>query len=56
MNYEKNRILEAEVFLNIKREIGNPTSRLNFGTEAQKGFFNTRDYGNKLGGMRFITI
>jgi len=22
---------------------------LNFGTEAQKGFFNTRDYGNKLG-------
>jgi hypothetical protein len=23
--------------------------QLNFGTEAQKGFFNTRDYGNKLG-------
>jgi iron complex outermembrane receptor protein len=32
-----------------KKEIGGTRLQLNFGTEAQKGFFNTRDYGNKLG-------
>ncbi len=32
-----------------KKQIGNTSLQLNFGTEAQKGFFNTRDYGNKLG-------
>jgi iron complex outermembrane receptor protein len=32
-----------------KKEIGETRLQLNFGTEAQKGFFNTRDYGNKLG-------
>jgi len=32
-----------------KKQIGAARLQLNFGTEAQKGFFNTRDYGNKLG-------
>ncbi|WP_202552193.1 TonB-dependent receptor [Ginsengibacter hankyongi] len=32
-----------------KKQIGGSSLQLNFGTEAQKGFFNTRDYGNKLG-------
>jgi iron complex outermembrane receptor protein len=33
----------------FKKQLGETTVQLNFGTEAQKGFFNTRDYGNKLG-------
>jgi iron complex outermembrane receptor protein len=32
-----------------KKQIGETRLQLNFGTEAQKGFFNTRDYGNKSG-------
>ena len=32
-----------------KKQIGETRLQLNFGTEAQKGFFNTRDYGNILG-------
>jgi iron complex outermembrane recepter protein len=32
-----------------KKQIGETRLQFNFGTEAQKGFFNTRDYGNKLG-------
>ena len=32
-----------------KKQIGRTDLKLNFGTEAQKGFFNTRDYGNKSG-------
>jgi iron complex outermembrane receptor protein len=32
-----------------KRQIGETKLQLNFGAEAQKGFFNTRDYGNHLG-------
>ncbi|MDP4261109.1 MAG: TonB-dependent receptor plug domain-containing protein [Bacteroidota bacterium] len=32
-----------------KKQIGDTRLQMNFGTEAQKGFFNTRDYGNKLG-------
>ncbi len=32
-----------------KKQFGNTSLQLNFGAEAQKGFFNTRDYGNKLG-------
>ncbi len=32
-----------------KKKIGKTDLKLNFGTEAQKGFFNTRDYGNKSG-------
>ena len=32
-----------------KKLIGKTFFQLDFGTEAQKGFFNTRDYGNKLG-------
>ena len=32
-----------------KKQIGKTNFQLDFGTEAQKGFFNTRDYGNNLG-------
>jgi len=32
-----------------KKQIGETGFQLDFGTEAQKGFFNTSDYGNKLG-------
>ncbi len=32
-----------------KKQIGKTAVQLDFGTEAQKGFFNTSDYGNKLG-------
>src|SRR6185437_7606505 len=32
-----------------KKDIGKTAFQLDFGTEAQKGFFNTRDYGNKSG-------
>ncbi|MEO8823305.1 MAG: TonB-dependent receptor, partial [Ginsengibacter sp.] len=32
-----------------KKKIKQTNFQLNFGTEVQKGFFNTRDYGNKLG-------
>ena len=32
-----------------KKQMGKTAFQLDFGTEAQKGFFNTRDYGNKLG-------
>lgn len=32
-----------------KKQIGKIDLKLNFGTEAQKGFFNTRDYANKSG-------
>ncbi len=33
----------------FKKQIGQTRLQLNFGTEAQKGFFNTRDYGSKSG-------
>jgi iron complex outermembrane recepter protein len=33
----------------FKKGIGQSNFQLNFGAEAQKGFFNTRDYGNALG-------
>jgi iron complex outermembrane receptor protein len=32
-----------------KKQIGESGLQVNLGTEAQKGFFNTRDYGNRLG-------
>jgi len=32
-----------------KKQIGKTSFQLDFGTEAQKGFFNSRDYGNKSG-------
>ena len=32
-----------------KKQIGKTGFQFDFGTEAQMGFFNTRDYGNKLG-------
>ena len=32
-----------------KKQIGDTRLQLDFGTEVQKGFFNTRDYRNKLG-------
>jgi len=33
----------------FKKKINQTNFQLDFGTEAQKGFFNTRDYGNKSG-------
>ncbi len=33
----------------FKKKIDETTLQLNFGAEAQKGFFNTRDYGNNAG-------
>ena len=33
----------------FKKGFGESVLRLNFGSEAQKGFFNTRDYGNNQG-------
>ena len=32
-----------------KKQMGQTRLQLNFGAEAQQGFFDTRDYGNKLG-------
>ncbi|MBS1666765.1 MAG: TonB-dependent receptor plug domain-containing protein [Bacteroidetes bacterium] len=32
-----------------KKQIGESSLQINFGAEAQKGFFNTRDFKNKLG-------
>jgi iron complex outermembrane receptor protein len=32
-----------------KKEMGETSLQLNLGTEAQKGFFNTKDFGNKSG-------
>jgi iron complex outermembrane receptor protein len=32
-----------------KKQMGETNLQLNFGTEAQKGFFNTKDFGNKSG-------
>ena len=48
MNSGKNRILAAEPYLPIKSRWGN-SLQFNAGTEAQKGFFNTKDFGNKAG-------
>jgi iron complex outermembrane receptor protein len=33
----------------FKKKINETAFQIDFGAEAQKGFFNTRDYGNKLG-------
>jgi iron complex outermembrane recepter protein len=33
----------------FKKQISQSTLQINFGTEAQKGFFSTKDYRNKLG-------
>src|SRR5664279_1907875 len=47
--YRKEPHFGGRSVFEYKKQIGNTNLQLNFGTEAQKGFFNTRDYGNKLG-------
>ncbi len=47
--YRKEPHFGGRSVFEYKKQIGNTNLQLDFGTEAQKGFFNTRDYGNKLG-------
>lgn len=47
--YRKEPHFGGRSVFEYKREIGKTAFQLDFGSEAQKGFFNTRDYGNKLG-------
>jgi iron complex outermembrane receptor protein len=47
--YRKEPHFGGRSVFEYKKQIGNTSLQLNFGTEAQKGFFNTRDYSNKLG-------
>lgn len=47
--YRKEPHFGGRSVFEYKKQIGKIAFQLDFGTEAQKGFFNTRDYGNKLG-------
>jgi iron complex outermembrane receptor protein len=47
--YRKEPHFGGRSVFEYKKEIGKTAFQLDFGTEAQKGFFNTRDYRNKLG-------
>ena len=47
--YRKEPHFGGRSVFEYKKDIGETAFQLDFGTEAQKGFFNTRDYGNKLG-------
>ena len=47
--YRKEPHFGGRSVFEYKKQIGKTNFQLDFGTEAQKGFFNTRDYGNKLG-------
>ena len=47
--YRKEPHFGGRSVFEYKKEIGKTAFQLDLGTEAQKGFFNTRDYGNKLG-------
>jgi iron complex outermembrane receptor protein len=47
--YRKEPHFGARSVFEYKKKIEKTNIQLDFGTEAQKGFFNTRDYGNKLG-------
>ncbi|MEO8762807.1 MAG: TonB-dependent receptor plug domain-containing protein [Ginsengibacter sp.] len=47
--YRKEPHFGGRSVFEYKKQIGGTNLQLNFGAEAQKGFFNTRDYGNKLG-------
>jgi len=47
--YRKEPHFGGRSVFEYKKDIGKTAFQLDFGTEAQKGFFNTRDYGNKFG-------
>lgn len=47
--YRKEPHFGGRSVFEYKKKIGETVFQLDFGTEAQKGFFNTRDYGNKRG-------
>ena len=47
--YRKEPHFGGRSVFEYKKDIGKTAFQLDFGTEAQKGFFNTTDYGNKLG-------
>ena len=47
--YRKEPHFGGRSVFGYKRKIGNTNFQLDFGTEAQQGFFNTRDFGNQLG-------
>src|SRR5690242_1484885 len=47
--YRKEPHFGGRSVFEYKKEIGETRFQVDFGTEAQKGFFNTRDYGNNLG-------
>ena len=47
--YRKEPHFGGRSVFEYKKDIGKTAFQLDLGTEAQKGFFNTRDYGNKLG-------
>ena len=47
--YRKEPHFGGRSVFEYKKDMGETAFQLDFGTEAQKEFFNTRDYGNKLG-------
>ena len=47
--YRKEPHFGGRSVFTYKKQIGKTDFQLDFGMEAQKGFFNTRDYGNNLG-------
>ncbi|HXS58060.1 MAG TPA: TonB-dependent receptor [Hanamia sp.] len=47
--YRKEPHFGGRSVFEYKKKTDKSTFQLDFGTEVQKGFFNTRDYGNKLG-------
>lgn len=47
--YRKEPHFGGRSVFEYKKEINQTDFQFDFGMEAQKGFFNTRDYGNKLG-------
>jgi len=47
--YRKEPHFGGRSVFEYKKQFAKTGFQLDFGTEAQKGFFNTRDYGNKLG-------
>ena len=47
--YRKEPHFGGRSVFEYKKKINQTDFQLDFGTEAQKGFFNTRDFGNKLG-------
>lgn len=47
--YRKEPHFGGRSVFEYKKKTDKTTFQIDFGTEAQKGFFNTRDYGNKFG-------